>query len=217
MTAHPAPPACDAIAGTIRARRLRKTRFSAARSTCGDARVDTAGGEACDTADTCAAGTHCFACACVAPLGACTTTVVPTVAASHVPVGTPITWGDDPPASGASYPVWARYAAYAEVIPRGYWVHDLENGGVALLHRHDADFSALEKLRAVYQAIPADAGCGTRRALLTPDPLLDATFAVVAWGVVMRCDAVDPGAVLDFVAAHRGHGPVTECADGTYP
>jgi len=217
ITARMAAPACDAMVGTIRARRLRKTRFSATRSICGDRRIDAAVGEACDTNDTCEAGRHCFGCACLAPTGACTTTAVPTVAASHVPVGSAIAWADDPPASGPSYPIWARYVAYAEVIPRGYWVHDLENGGIVLVHRHDVDFAAVEALRAVYQAIPVDAACGHRRALLTPDPLLAGRFAAVAWGVVMRCDAVDPAAILEFVAAHRGQGPAPTCADGAYP
>ena len=208
---------CDAMAGTIRARRLRKARFSTTRSRCGDARVDAVAGEACDTTDTCGSGRHCFACACLAPTGACTTTVVPTTPASHVPAGTAVAWADDPPASGASYPVWARYLAYSEVIPRGYWVHDLENGGVVVLHGNDVDIAAVQTLHAVYQAVPVEPACGHRRALLTPDPLLDAPFAAVAWGVVLRCDAVDPAAIVDFVVAHRGQGPAPTCADGTYP
>jgi len=217
VVARLAAPACDVMVGTIRARKLRKTRFTATRSTCGDARVDTIAGEACDTSDTCGAGHHCFACACLAPTGACTKTVLPTTPASHVPVGTLITWADDPPASGASYPDWARYVAYSEVIPRGYWVHDLENGGVVLLHANDVDFTAVQTLHAVYQAIPVEPACGHRHALLTPDPLLDGGVAAVAWGVVMRCDAVDPAAFLDFVAVHRGQGATPTCADGTYP
>lgn len=122
-----------------------------------------------------------------------------------------------PPASGPHYPVWARYEAYAQAVPRGYWVHNLEHGGVILLYRPDAAPAEIERLQDAYAALPPDPGCGYPRALLTPDPLLDTPFAVVAAGRVLDGDCVDTEAVLAWFAEHVAQGPENVCSHGSYP
>src|SRR5438309_1483095 len=63
---------------------------------------------------------------------------VPNEGWTHVPEGSAIAYRHNPPASGPHYPVWARYRIHAQVVPRGYWVHDLEHGALVLLYRPDA-------------------------------------------------------------------------------
>ena len=135
----------------------------------------------------------------------------------HVPVGTQPSYSHNPPASGPHYPIWARYRAYDTVVPRGYYVHNLEHGGVALLHRPDAPADVIAALRAAYDALPDDPACGHKRALLTVDPELDDLVAIVAADVVFEATCVARDAILAFVAEHRGHGPEDVCAEGSDP
>jgi len=48
VTARIPSPACDALTGKLRARKTKRKVFPATRSACGDGRLDTVGGEACD-------------------------------------------------------------------------------------------------------------------------------------------------------------------------
>ena len=207
---------CDQITGTLRARRQPQTSFVAKPSRCGDTVIDTGAGEQCDGI-TCAADQPCTSCACGGTAGVCTTRVVPLEGASHVAVGTTISWASNPPASGPHYPVWARYQLHTQTVPRGYWVHNLEHGAVVVLHQPTASADLIDALHTAYQALPNDPACGHPRALLTIDALISSPIAVVAWGIAMECMAVDPQAIADFVDGHRGKGPEGVCANGSYP
>ena len=211
------PPTCDAITGTLRAKKTKRIVFTASRSRCGDQIVDAGNGEECD-ATSCSGDRTCSACGCTIDGGGnvCTTTVVPTTPWIHIAIDSAVPETHNPPTSGPHYPVWAHYEAFTATVPRGYWIHNLEHGAVILLYRPDADGSLIAALQSAYTAIPIDPSCGHRRALITPDPLLDRPFVVVAANVELACPAVDTQAILDFVAAHRGHGPENVCANGSY-
>jgi hypothetical protein len=134
----------------------------------------------------------------------------------HVPEGSEVEYGHNPPASGPHYPVWAKFEAYDKVVPRSYWVHNLEHGGVVLLYGPNATQAEQDQLRAVYDQLSDFESCGTKFALLTPDPLLDDPIAVVAWTWVLEADCVDPTAINAFVEAHRGQGTEAVCGDGSF-
>ncbi len=145
-------------------------------------------------------------------------TQVPNEGFNHVPEGTAITYQHNPPASGPHYPVWARYEEYTTPLARGYWVHNLEHGGIVFLYRTDTAAATVDALRAVYRSLPPDPLCnGGTRALMTPDPLMPRPIAVVAWDWVLDSDVVEPQKILDFVAAHRGRGREQICEGGTRP
>jgi hypothetical protein len=150
-----------------------------------------------------------------APLG-CPTTTPPVEAWVHVAEGSAITWQSDPPSSGAPYPTWARYAEFDTPVARGHWVHNLEHGGIVFLYRPDIPAGTIDALRQAYRALPDDPACGHKRALLTPDPLM-VQQTVVAAGIVLNSNCLDPLVVRDFVSAHRGRGPEAVCAHGTRP
>lgn len=147
----------------------------------------------------------------------CSVASVPSEGQTHVMVGTTVNYANNPPSSGPHYPVWATYSEHLTTVPREYWVHDLEHGAIVFLYRPDAPTDVVTALRAAYQGLPADPVCGHKLAVMTPDPLLDRPFALVAWTYVLRCDTVDTQQILAFTAAHRRMGPEMLCVDGTHP
>ncbi|HEY1690848.1 MAG TPA: DUF3105 domain-containing protein [Polyangiaceae bacterium] len=148
----------------------------------------------------------------------------PLEAPTHVPIGTDITWDSNPPSSGEHFPIWAAYQAYTSPVPRGYYVHDEEHGGVILLYDCPDDSGCPDvaaALQAVSDSLPDDplctsAGQGVRvRTVITPDPLLDVPVAAAAWGWVYRAQCVDLPSLEAFASQHYGNGPEVLCANGT--
>jgi hypothetical protein len=142
---------------------------------------------------------------------------------AHVPVGSSIQWNSNPPSSGPHFPFWAAYQAYTTPVPRGYYVHNEEHGGVVLLYQcGDASCpDVAAALQAVSDSLPDDpmclqAGEGVRvRTVISPDPLLDVPVAAAAWGWVYRAQCVDLPTLEAFAREHYGQGPEVLCADGT--
>jgi hypothetical protein len=144
--------------------------------------------------------------------------------ASHVPIGTSIQWDSNPPSSGPHYPIWAAYQAYTSPVPRGYYVHDLEHGGIVFLYNCPDDGGCpdvVAALQAASDAIPDDSLCtaanqGVRvRTVITPDPLIDVPVAAAAWGWVYKAQCADLPTLKAFALAHYGQGPEVLCGNGT--
>ena len=142
---------------------------------------------------------------------------VPNEGWAHVPEGTSITYANNPPASGPHYPVWLRYQEYATPMARGYWVHNLEHGAVVFLYRPDAPGNVIAEMTSAFRSLPADPACGHARALLTPDPLLPWSAAVVAADFVLRAENTSNQVIHEFSLARRGRGPEQVCEQGTRP
>lgn len=122
----------------------------------------------------------------------------------HVPLDSDVDWDSDPPNSGPHYPTWEAWGEHPATVPRGYWVHNLEHGGVVLSYRCNDDCETeVEVLRDVMAARP------DLRILLTPDPLLpgDERFAAISWTWIHRFDAPDLETLLCFVDQHENHAP----------
>lgn len=160
----------------------------------------------------------------------------------HVPIGSDITtWDSNPPSSGEHYPIWAAYQAYSSPVPRGYYVHDLEHGGIVLLYNcaigdagqevpidtsdgGDAGAgpcpSVAAELQAIIDAFPSDPLCDPSigdprvRFVLTPDPLLDVPVAAAAWGWTYKAQCVDSATLGQFAKDHYGQGTEPICANG---
>ena len=166
----------------------------------------------------------------------------PLQAGVHVAIGTDITsWDSNPPSSGEHYPIWAAYQAYSTPVPRGYYVHDLEHGGVVIVYNcavgdagqevpldtsdgGDAGAgpcpSVAAQLQAIIDAFPNDPKCDPSqgqprvRFVLTPDPLLDVPVAATAWGWTYKADCVDPATLSKFAKDHYDQGTEELCANG---
>ncbi len=134
----------------------------------------------------------------------------------HVRIGEEVAYASEPPASGPHWPIWAPWGVHDVALPREVWIHNLEHGGVVFLYRPDAPADAVAALRAAFDALPDDPACGHPRALLTPDPELQAAVAVVAVDHALAGDAVDAGDVAAFVELCRNTAPEDVCADGEW-
>jgi hypothetical protein len=121
----------------------------------------------------------------------------------HVEQDSEIEWTNNPPHSGDHYPTWATWGEHDTPVPRGNWVHNLEHGGIVLLHNCPEPCDAeLEVLREVLGARPDS------RVLMTPDPLLDGPrFAAVSWTWVHEFDSPDLDELLCFIDQHFDHAP----------
>ena len=92
-----------------------------------------------------------------------------------------------PPSQGDHYPRWSVWGESETPIPSGYWLHNLEHGGVAVLYRCDEGCDDwVEELRNVIDEVPIDLSCTgdvRTRTLLTQSPELPESpmIAVVAW------------------------------------
>lgn len=142
---------------------------------------------------------------------------VPNEGWAHVPEGSAILYRNNPPASGSHYPVWLRYQEYSEPMARGYWVHNLEHGGIVFLYRPDAPGNVIAEHTAAFRTLPDDPLCGHKRALLTPDPLLPWAAAVVAADWVLRAENTSAQVIHEFAVARRGRGPEQVCNHGSRP
>jgi hypothetical protein len=151
------------------------------------------------------------------PVTGCATQAVANEGWLHVAEGAPTSYRHNPPASGNHYPVWARYEEHNTTVARGYWVHNLEHGGIVFLYRPTAPASVVTALRDAYRALPNDPACGHKRALLTADPDLPTDTAVVAADFMLEAGCTDAGAIRRFVDSRIGRGPEQVCTNGTRP
>lgn len=151
------------------------------------------------------------------PVAGCSSQAVANEGWLHVPEGSAVTYRHNPPTSGNHYPVWARYEEHNTTVARGYWVHNLEHGGIVFLYRPGAPATAVNALRDAYRALPNDPACGHKRALLTADPELPTDTAVVAADFMLEAGCTDASAIRAFVDARIGRGPEQVCTNGTRP
>ena len=139
----------------------------------------------------------------------------------HVPICSYIQWPTNPPTSGEHYPIWGAYRSYDTPVPRGFYVHDMEHGGIVIAYNCQSGCAAeVANLEAWLAARPADPACIApvrARIVVTPDPLLDVRFAAAAWGFSLKSDCFDLDALGSFIDAHYAMAPENFCDDGIDP
>ena len=142
----------------------------------------------------------------------------------HIPITETPTYTSNPPASGPHYPVWTRWSrVYDTPIPRGYYVHNQEHGGVTLLYNCPTGCpDIVAQLASLAGSLPIDPACTpprTGRWIVTPDPLLPpgVTVAAGSWSAIYTASCVDVATLTRFYREHEGAGPEDTCAEGGYP
>lgn len=146
----------------------------------------------------------------------------PILDSPHQEVGTPIVWPYNPPTSGPHWPVWAQWNRDYTEIPRGYWLHNAEHGGVVFGYRcSDGCPEVQDALDALVRALPADPHCEAplrNRAIVVADPLMPDDHAVyaIAWGTYYEATCVDEDALTGFYMDNFGRSTENTCADGGY-
>lgn len=107
----------------------------------------------------------------------------------------------EPPTGGPHFDQPLRAGVYDSPIPDGNAIHSLEHGMVWISYSpdlvSDADIEAL-------RGIADDHGGDT---ILSPRPLNTLPIAVVSWGRILRLDAVDSGAIEDFIEVNTNRSP----------
>ncbi len=106
------------------------------------------------------------------------------------------------PAGGSHHLCWAPWGISTTPVGDEHWVHNLEHGGVTFLYRCTTDCSAeVAQLTDYVSTLPV----GT--AVMSPEPMLNHRFTVVAWGYRLETDCLDLAAFEAFYIEHQGHGP----------
>lgn len=141
----------------------------------------------------------------------CTLKVAPALAGEHSiqdPAGTSKDWNTDPPTSGAHYGIAAVFGRYDEPLETARVVHNLEHGGIFILHGNRVPPATVEQLTSFYE----DHQTGT---VMAPLDELGRQFALGAWvsdgeggnAYLAKCREFDENAVSTFFRAFQFQGP----------
>lgn len=127
---------------------------------------------------------------------------------THVALGSAISYTDNPPASGPHYPVTARWSFNDSPLQAGFWVHNLEHGGVAMLYRCPSDCTELKRqLKGLYDSLPKSARYSYVKLVVAPDDTLQGQVAAMAWNHRIILDKFDSEVLTRFYQAYVDKGP----------
>jgi hypothetical protein len=130
---------------------------------------------------------------------------------THIAETTPITAdpaGHYPPVFGDHYPIWRPPGVYDSPIPEGYFIHDLEHGGIVVLYNcADECPSEVNQLRGMLTSLPRSQAFNQVKLVVSPNSKIDHRFALLAWDYEKDLDAFDADAVRAFYTAHLDRGP----------
>ncbi len=154
-----------------------------------------------------------------APVGTCNavTAAQPSEGAAHVGECTAVSYRSNPPSSGSHYGIYPAFGVYETELPRGYWVHALEHGGIVFTYNCEdgcaADVAAAAAFIRNLDPEPLCVGSASARPriILTPDAELDVPWAASSWGYTLRADCFDADAFGAFANEHLGHAPENIC------
>jgi hypothetical protein len=133
---------------------------------------------------------------------------VPIEGQNHVEEGSVIVYQNQPPASGPHYPVTAPYGVSDQPIPPGYWVHNLEHGGIVVLYNcSDGCPDVVAQLRDAFTKLPRSRQFNRVKLVATPYSTMSSKIAYIAWGKIEELDAFDYDQLLRFYNAYVDKGP----------
>jgi hypothetical protein len=131
----------------------------------------------------------------------------PDEGAKHTDIGTLIPYKNSPPSSGTHFPQWLKYGVYAQPIPPGYWIHNLEHGAVVVLFKCDTNCQDIgAQVLKVYQTM-RPSKYGEVKMIGIPYNDMPRNFTVVAWGRVDDFDTLDAERIQNFYEAFVDKGP----------
>ncbi|MGH2459518.1 MAG: DUF3105 domain-containing protein [Chloroflexota bacterium] len=127
----------------------------------------------------------------------------------HVPEGSAINYRHNPPASGPHYPSPKDWGIYTATVADGYWVHNLEHGGIVVLYDCPAGCSqVVAELQQADRTFPKDK-YNEVKLLATPYSGLPNGVQVmaVAWDFQKAYSSFDLQKLQVFYNGHVDHGP----------
>ena len=128
----------------------------------------------------------------------------PSEGATHVPVGTVVVYGTDPPTSGNHYPSPVGGGYYEFPIEASYLVHSMEHGGIIVYYNPatvtDAQKDHLKALALAHPGVFAMVVCVPRS-----DPIYP--IILTAWTHRLRLSIYDQDRIDGFVTLFLDQGP----------
>lgn len=132
---------------------------------------------------------------------------VPIEGQAHVEVGTPITYQTYPPASGTHFPATARWEFYDAPVQPGFWIHNLEHGGIVILYKCPEDCAELKgRLKFLYDKFPRSK-YGYPKLVIAADTQIQGRVTILAWGKRLALDEFDEEQLRRFYQAFVDRGP----------
>ncbi|HLY66785.1 MAG TPA: DUF3105 domain-containing protein [Chloroflexota bacterium] len=129
----------------------------------------------------------------------------------HIPETEPVTTdpaGHYPPVFGNHYPIWRPPGAYDSPIPEGYFLHDLEHGGIVVLYNCPSGCDdAVNQLKSMVTSLPKEAQFGEVKFVVSPNTKISHQFAILAWDWELDMDQFDADTVRTFYHDHVDKGP----------
>jgi hypothetical protein len=119
---------------------------------------------------------------------------------THVDAGQPIPYEDYPPSSGTHYPTWVTPWGFKETpIQPGFWVHNLEHGGIVILYKCPPSCDQLKtQLRNLANSLPKARATPGPKIVIVPDDQIETTLVALAWTRRMPMDEFDEGRLRNF-------------------
>lgn len=128
---------------------------------------------------------------------------------THVAEGSAISYKHNPPASGPHYPSPKPWGIYTDTVPPGYWVHDLEHGGVVVLYDCPSGCSqVVTALQQAFTTFPKDKYNEVKLVATPYSGLPKGTQVMaVAWDYQKSYASFDTQKLLTFYNGHVDRGP----------
>jgi len=151
----------------------------------------------------------------------------------HVPVGSEVKYGTNPPVFGPHYAEWTKAGIFDTPLDDRNTTHSLEHGYVIMYYKCEVKSEGTRSSTGTPpgkvengQASPSaelnfTAECQNRKSqleaiyskkgkhkqIVVGRPSLDTNYALAAWGYLDKFDEFDEKRITTFIDAHLDHGP----------
>lgn len=134
---------------------------------------------------------------------------IPDEGQGEVPVGTTLTFQNDPPSSGTHFDQPVPWGLAEAAVDPGYYLNNLARGGIVILYECAAD---CEARRAQFQDLlkkaPKDTQFNQVKILITPySRPLPAPVVALAWGHQLNLADYDEATLLTWYRRFVNYGP----------
>ena len=126
---------------------------------------------------------------------------------THVDTGSPLSFATYPPASGAHYENTARWDFYDSEVSPGFWVHNLEHGGVVLLYKCPSSCAELKSQLKGLTSSLRRSKYGYVKLVVAPDNNIQGQVVALAWDRREVLESFDANTLQRFYEAYVDHGP----------
>ncbi|HUN23451.1 MAG TPA: DUF3105 domain-containing protein [Anaerolineales bacterium] len=127
---------------------------------------------------------------------------------SHVVAGSPLAFNNYPPTSGTHYESSMPWGVYEETQLEGYWVHNLEHGGVVLLYNCPEGCPELKQDLEDFYSNAALNGCSENRVIVMPySEGMKTPITLLAWRRRLDLEQYDRKKIEKFYVRYEENGP----------